>query len=264
MFANGDSYVGQYKLGKPDGNGHYKWQNGSTYVGEFKNGLKHGKGKWKKSKGASTNTYDGEYVMDKKNGYGVFSWASGNLYKGNYKDDERHGYGEMFWTDGSVYKGDWIHGIQHGFGQMVFPDGSVKEGFFDNNVFKGQMTREEAQQYKELSPVHLPKIAAYPGGREDYSRAGEKPTQFATGGDGPSERGIRASSGQRAAQNNSHSVVERDAARDTSFLPALKNARSASKSSISSERRGSAFRDLRSGKKMSQKALMMLENKKKK
>ena len=73
--------------------------------------MKHGKGKWKKSNSANTNNYDGEYYMDKKNGYGVFIWASGNIYKGNYKDDERDGFGEMFWVDGSYYQGEWKKGI---------------------------------------------------------------------------------------------------------------------------------------------------------
>lgn len=35
-------------MGKPEGQGQYKWKNTSIYTGEFKNGLKHGKGKWKK------------------------------------------------------------------------------------------------------------------------------------------------------------------------------------------------------------------------
>lgn len=77
------------------------------YVGEFKGGLKHGKGRWKSGKGHQSNTYDGDYCNDKKQGFGVFLWASGNTYKGQYSEDERDGFGEMKWTDGSVYQGDW-------------------------------------------------------------------------------------------------------------------------------------------------------------
>jgi hypothetical protein len=54
-----------------------------------------------------TNTYEGEYYMDKKHGYGVFEWESGNVYKGNYFEDERNGFGIMKWTDGSTYMGTW-------------------------------------------------------------------------------------------------------------------------------------------------------------
>ena len=48
IFANGDSFTGTYRGGKPDGYGQYRWKSGSVYIGEFKDGLKHGKGKWKK------------------------------------------------------------------------------------------------------------------------------------------------------------------------------------------------------------------------
>ena len=55
IFANGDTYNGEYRNGKPHGKGVYTWKNGSHYEGEFKNGLKHGKGKWKKYIQPSSN-----------------------------------------------------------------------------------------------------------------------------------------------------------------------------------------------------------------
>jgi hypothetical protein len=51
--------------------------------------------------------YDGNYVDDKKNGYGVFSWPSGSRYEGNFKDEFRDGFGIMHWADGSTYEGEW-------------------------------------------------------------------------------------------------------------------------------------------------------------
>lgn len=154
-------YVGEYKDGKPEGNGQYTWSNGSYYVGEFRGGLKHGKGKWRRSKDNNTNQYEGEYKNDKKNGYGEFTWASGNVYKGGYKDDEREGFGKMRWTDGSTYEGDWVRGIQHGKGKMSFPDGTIKEGFFENNVYKGDKppivksnSPKNRGPLKSLSNVH--------------------------------------------------------------------------------------------------------------
>jgi hypothetical protein len=41
----------------------------------------------------NNNIYEGDYINDKKHGFGVFTWASGNIYKGDYKDDERNGNG---------------------------------------------------------------------------------------------------------------------------------------------------------------------------
>lgn len=47
---------------------------------------------WKKGPG-NNDKYEGEYINDKKCGYGIFTWAAGNVYKGNYEADVRNGYG---------------------------------------------------------------------------------------------------------------------------------------------------------------------------
>ena len=80
-------------------------------MGEFKDGLKHGRGKWKSSKNPQSNSYDGDYLNDKREGEGTFVWASGNVYRGAYRNDERNGFGTMEWTDGSTYEGIWVNGI---------------------------------------------------------------------------------------------------------------------------------------------------------
>ena len=49
----------------------------------------------------------------------------------------------MEWTDGSSYEGEWKFGIQHGWGIMTFPNGKVKEGYFEDNIFKGEVTFSE-------------------------------------------------------------------------------------------------------------------------
>lgn len=71
MFSNGDRYNGNYEDGKPSGLGVYIWKSGSIYEGEFKEGLKHGKGVWRKHKDdINSNRYEGEYLFDKKHGFG--------------------------------------------------------------------------------------------------------------------------------------------------------------------------------------------------
>lgn len=49
----------------------------------------------------------------------------------------------MEWTDGSTYEGEWKKGIQHGWGTMSFPNGKVKEGYFEDNMFRGDVTKSE-------------------------------------------------------------------------------------------------------------------------
>lgn len=111
FFANGDVFSGTYHEGKPYGKGRYQWANGSLYIGDFKNGLKSGKGRWQKGEGNLMTVYEGDYLNDKKHGYGVFRWPSGNYYEGEFCEDERHGKGRMVWTDGSEYEGDWFRGM---------------------------------------------------------------------------------------------------------------------------------------------------------
>ncbi|CAI2360649.1 unnamed protein product [Moneuplotes crassus] len=118
------------------------------YIGELKEGMKNGYGLWLESKDdPHSNQYRGEFMNDKKCGYGVFKWASGNYYKGNFKNDERDGYGEMYWNDGSAYKGHWHNGIQHGFGTMIFSDKTFIKGYFKNNVYlNADMIKDKSQK----------------------------------------------------------------------------------------------------------------------
>lgn len=169
-FANGDSYTGQYKYGKPWGIGVYTWKNGSAYKGQFKNGLKHGKGKWSKGQGEEKCVFEGNYVKGKKEGYGEFKWASGNFYRGEYKDDERHGYGEMYWVDESFYKGAWVKGIQHGQGIMQLADGTIKKGTFENNIFIEEITEEN----ESLESSMIEHRHAIPEGQALASKFGKK------------------------------------------------------------------------------------------
>lgn len=81
----GSNYVGEYKDGKPDGQGTHTWLNGSKYVGEFKEG--------------------------KRNGQGTFTWPSGDRYVGEYRDGMRNGQGTIYGADGSVVRsGTWENG----------------------------------------------------------------------------------------------------------------------------------------------------------
>jgi len=141
-------------------------QSEEKYMGELKEGLKNGYGLWLEDQDdPNSNQYRGDFLNDKKWGYGVFKWSSGNYYKGNYRNDERDGYGEMYWKDGSVYKGHWHNGIQHGFGTMIFPDGTFIKGYFKNNVFlNANKIPEKAQKISynkptlETQPYNLPVI----------------------------------------------------------------------------------------------------------
>ena len=97
----------------------------------FKDDMMCGKGVWVKDENdPNSDTYVGEYLRDKKHGYGEFKWQSGGHYKGHYVQDLKEGYGEMHWADGSIYRGTWDKGVQNGLGIIIFANGDKKAGIF--------------------------------------------------------------------------------------------------------------------------------------
>lgn len=74
-------------------------------------------------------------------GKGEFSWADGRKYIGQYLDDKKQGYGVFQWyfvfgkliehcfrPDGRRYEGFWQNGKQHGQGVYYNTQGKRKEG----------------------------------------------------------------------------------------------------------------------------------------
>ena len=67
----------------------------------------HGQGKYTWIDG---RTYEGEYMMDKKEGYGVYAWQDGRRYEGQWKNGKQHGEGKYIGKDGIPRKGIWENG----------------------------------------------------------------------------------------------------------------------------------------------------------
>ena len=57
--------------------------------------------------------YEGDWINNKKFGWGVRHYASGNIYEGMWINDVRHGEGTMRWFDkNQIYTGQWENGLQ--------------------------------------------------------------------------------------------------------------------------------------------------------
>lgn len=79
IYADGDSYEGDWIEGNLEGSGSFKCSDGRSYVGGFKNHLQHGtltlifsivgKGRMIYADG---KTYDGDWIQGKYQGYGTF------------------------------------------------------------------------------------------------------------------------------------------------------------------------------------------------
>ncbi|KAI1895983.1 hypothetical protein AGOR_G00090130 [Albula goreensis] len=139
-WADGVKYEGEFVSNVAMGNGTYTWVDGSRYEGEVCNGIRHGfgtftcarktvsyRGQWSHGKRHGKGTiyydpecaswYEGDWVSNVREGFGVRRYPSGNVYEGQWQNNGRHGEGTMKWTElGEQYSGQWEHGLQHGQG----------------------------------------------------------------------------------------------------------------------------------------------------
>lgn len=57
--------------------------------------------------------YEGDWMSNKRHGYGVRRYRSGNVYEGEWANNNRHGQGIMRWVDlNQTYNGQWEKGVQ--------------------------------------------------------------------------------------------------------------------------------------------------------
>ena len=111
----------------------YPFPDGSYYSGQLLNGEKHGKGMLIWPDGTK---YDGSWCRNARKGIGKFC-SSDFTYHGNWLHDRKQGYGIESYSDGSVYSGYFDDGIKHGQGKQIFPNQSVYQGTWADNDFNG-------------------------------------------------------------------------------------------------------------------------------
>ena len=57
--------------------------------------------------------YEGDWMQNRKHGWGTRRYASGNIYQGMWFNNIRHGEGNMRWLNkDQMYSGLWEMGIQ--------------------------------------------------------------------------------------------------------------------------------------------------------
>ena len=81
------------------------------------------------------NKYDGEWVDDVKEGYGVLTYVNGERYEGYWRNDKAHGKGTLTYSQGDRYIGDWAAGKKHGTGELHYAN---------NDVFRGEWSDDHA------------------------------------------------------------------------------------------------------------------------
>lgn len=172
-FQNGDYFIGEFKEGRPNGQGemYYKHSLPSTqsgvefeqghYKGEFRLGKRHGKGTMVWSDGS---VFDGDWLNDER-AYGKMIMRGGWVYEGAFKDDKFHGDNEKLMTpdmliyqgrfekgrtcnvgmilyeNGDVYYGQLRQTERHGYGKLIQYNGGFKEGCWEQDKLSGKQCR---------------------------------------------------------------------------------------------------------------------------
>jgi len=90
--------------------GAWTFSGGETYFGEWKNDKRNGQGYFTTPDG---ETYVGEWKDDNRHGQGSATWSDGETYVGEWKDDNRHGQGSVIYPDGQTYVGEFKDNEPH-------------------------------------------------------------------------------------------------------------------------------------------------------
>lgn len=111
-FAHGLNYAGEFRGGRPHGQGTMTYPGSNKYVGEWREGKRQGQGTMWYPIG---HKYVGEWSDNRRNGRGTMSYPDGRTYVGEWKDGRRNGKGIEYGQDGSILRsGVWKNGVLEG------------------------------------------------------------------------------------------------------------------------------------------------------
>lgn len=148
LFANGNTYEGNFVNGRGNGKGKVVNTDGSSYVGDFVNGKMEGKGIFLSANG---NTYDGMWANNVRSGQGKQTiQKTGEYYVGQFAGDKRHGKGKVTYKNGDIYDGDWVNGLREGQATYTFPNGSYYIGGFNKDKQHGT-----GKQFNKLTGITI-------------------------------------------------------------------------------------------------------------
>ncbi|XP_075386445.1 alsin isoform X2 [Tenrec ecaudatus] len=139
-----DHYVGHWKEGRMCGQGIYSYASGEVFEGCFQDNMRHGHGLLRSGKltSSSPSMFIGQWVMDKKAGYGVFDDITrGEKYMGMWLDDMCQGSGVVVTQFGLYYEGTFSLNKMTGNGVLLSEDDTIYEGeFSDDWILSGKGT----------------------------------------------------------------------------------------------------------------------------
>ncbi|XP_053087661.1 alsin isoform X2 [Pangasianodon hypophthalmus] len=131
-----DHYQGHWKDGKMHGFGTFRYATGEVYEGSFQDNMRHGHGMLRSGKLNSTSpsVFIGQWLNDKKTGYGVFDDITrGEKYMGVWQDDQKQGNGVIVTQFGLYYEGAFSSNKMMGTGVLLSEDDTAFEGDFSED-----------------------------------------------------------------------------------------------------------------------------------
>jgi hypothetical protein len=98
------------------------------------------------------DSYEGDWINNKRNGQGTYTWKDGDIYEGEWVDNKRIGKGKMLYINGDSFEGEWIDTDKNrewfgnsfleekinGNGKYVWANGNYYEGNLKNSQRHGK------------------------------------------------------------------------------------------------------------------------------
>lgn len=128
--AGAVAYRGEWRDGRPDGNGESYYTSrlragNVEYSGQWRQGLYHGYGQLYHA-ATGQLMYSGQWHSGLRHGQGEEFNTEGALrFQGEWLYGLRHGLGSQYRNGRLVYHGQWRNGLPNGHGEAYYPDGSL-------------------------------------------------------------------------------------------------------------------------------------------
>ena len=163
IFSDNTIFKSNFKENKATGFGHYIDKNNiEEFIGEYENNIRNGFGIYTINISINNNhkyygyfnsnglngigieesneceyIYYGEFLNNKKHGYGTLKWNDGTIYEGHFDKNQINGYAIINYPGNKVYKGKVNEGKLDGFGEFLWPEGKKYCGYYKNDKKDG-------------------------------------------------------------------------------------------------------------------------------
>ena len=133
-LKDGTKVIGEWSDNNLNGKGRIEYPSGEIYEGNFIEQKRNGFGNYKFKNG---DQYIGEWLNDKPNGKGKYKWANGDVYHGDFEESFQTGKGIFEFKGGEKYVGEFLNSEKHGKGKFYYLNGNIYDGMWANDNMHG-------------------------------------------------------------------------------------------------------------------------------